>query len=167
MYFKAQILKIDQFYIDLFLVFLAVFVYKFCQNCHFGWREWKGLVTECSSTSLISSPATAKVKQMLWMRILFIFRCSIERHIEAETKLLPFHRRHFEVHFLKMKMHECRLRVWGSMFWRFQLTMMMSSNGNILCDTGHLCGEFTGHRWIPLTKASDAELWCFLWSALE
>ena len=22
-------------------------------------------------------------------------------------------------------------------------------------------------RWIPLTKASDAELWCFLWSALE
>ena len=24
-----------------------------------------------------------------------------------------------------------------------------------------LCGEFTGHRWIPLTKASDAELWCF------
>ena len=26
-------------------------------------------------------------------------------------------------------------------------------------------GEFTGHRWIPLTKASDAELWCFLWSA--
>ena len=25
--------------------------------------------------------------------------------------------------------------------------------------------EFTGHRWIPLRKASDAELWCFLWSA--
>ena len=33
--------------------------------------------------------------------------------------------------------------------------------------TGHLCGEFTGHRWIPHTKASDAELWCFLWSAPE
>ena len=27
-----------------------------------------------------------------------------------------------------------------------------------------LCGEFTGHRWIPLTKASDGELWCFVWS---
>ena len=25
--------------------------------------------------------------------------------------------------------------------------------------------ESTGHRWIPLTKASDAELWCFLWYA--
>ena len=33
--------------------------------------------------------------------------------------------------------------------------------------TGHLCGEFTGHRWIPHSKASDAELWCFLWSAPE
>ena len=42
--------------------------------------------------------------------------------------------------------------------------MMTSSNGNIFRDTGPLCGEFTGHRWIPLTKASDAELWCFLWS---
>ena len=27
--------------------------------------------------------------------------------------------------------------------------------------------EFTGPRWIPRTKASDAELWCFLWSASE
>ena len=31
--------------------------------------------------------------------------------------------------------------------------------------TGHLCGEFTSDRWIPRTKASDAELWCLLWSA--
>ena len=43
--------------------------------------------------------------------------------------------------------------------------MMTSSNGNIFHVTGPLCGEFTGHRWIPRTKASDAELWCFLWSA--
>ena len=39
--------------------------------------------------------------------------------------------------------------------------MMTSSNGNIFHITGSLCGEFTGHRWIPRTKASDAELWCF------
>ena len=45
--------------------------------------------------------------------------------------------------------------------------MMTSSNGNIFYVTGPLCGEFTGHRWIPLTKASDAEPWCFLWSAPE
>ena len=45
--------------------------------------------------------------------------------------------------------------------------MMTSSNGNIFCVSGPLWGEFTGHRWILLTKASDAELWCFVWSALE
>ena len=27
--------------------------------------------------------------------------------------------------------------------------------------------EPTGHRWIPMTKASDVELWYFLWSARE
>ena len=44
-------------------------------------------------------------------------------------------------------------------------TMMTSSNGTIFRVTGPLCGKFTCHRWIPLTKASDVELWCFLWSA--
>ena len=38
--------------------------------------------------------------------------------------------------------------------------MMTSSNGNIFRVTGHLCGKFTGPRWISRTKASDAELWC-------
>ena len=45
--------------------------------------------------------------------------------------------------------------------------MMTSSNGNIFRVTGHLCGEFTGLRWILHTKASDAQLWLFLWSAPE
>ena len=46
-------------------------------------------------------------------------------------------------------------------------SMITSSNGSIIRVTGHLCGEFTGPWWIPSTKASDAELWCFLWSAPE
>ena len=45
--------------------------------------------------------------------------------------------------------------------------MMTSSNGNIFRVTCHLCGEFTGPRWNPRTKASDAEVWCFLWSTSE
>ena len=44
---------------------------------------------------------------------------------------------------------------------------MTSLNRNIFCVDGHLCGKFTGPRWIPRTKASDAELSCFLWSASE
>ena len=38
---------------------------------------------------------------------------------------------------------------------------MTSSSGNIFRVTDPLCGEFTGRRWIPLTKASDAKLWFF------
>ena len=48
--------------------------------------------------------------------------------------------------------------IYTSHFW---LPMMASSNGNICRVTGHLCGEFAGARWIPRTKASDAELWFF------
>ena len=57
----------------------------------------------------------------------------------------------------------------------WQHLMMTSSSGNIFRVTGLLCRKFTGDRWIPRTKASvngefpaqkasDAELWCFLWS---
>ena len=45
--------------------------------------------------------------------------------------------------------------------------MMMLSNGTIFRVIGHMCVEFTGHLWIPRAKDSDAELWCFLWSATE
>ena len=45
--------------------------------------------------------------------------------------------------------------------------MIASSNWSIFRVTGALWGESTGHRWIPLTKASNAALWCFLWFAPE
>ena len=44
---------------------------------------------------------------------------------------------------------------------------MTPSNQNIFRVIGPLWGESTGHRRIPLTNASDAELRCFLWSAPE
>ena len=43
--------------------------------------------------------------------------------------------------------------------------MKMSSNGNFLRVTGLSWGEWTGHRWSPLTKANEAELCCFLWGS--
>ena len=46
-------------------------------------------------------------------------------------------------------------------------TMMTSSNENNCHVTGHFLGEFTGHQWVSLTKVSNAELWCFLWSATD
>ena len=59
-----------------------------------------------------------------------------------------------------------RIALFTSCSWWFILNVDMStsSNGTSFRITGHLCGEFTGHRWIPRTKASDAALWCFLWS---
>ena len=54
---------------------------------------------------------------------------------------------------------------------RVQLCMVthddVIKNGNIFRFTGHLCGKFTGPRWISRTKASDAELWCFVWSSTD
>ena len=59
---------------------------------------------------------------------------------------------------------ECSLPAWhrlcsshAAVAWRHQMETFSI--------TSPLCGEFTGHRWIPLTKARDAELWYFLWSA--
>ena len=46
--------------------------------------------------------------------------CSI--HIETQTKLSPFRRRHFQMQFL-MKMYEFRLRFHWSLFLRFELTI--------------------------------------------
>ena len=50
--------------------------------------------------------------------------------------------------------HKCQIIMLCTVY----TIMMTSSNGNIFRVTGHLCGEFTGPRWIPRTKASNAEL---------
>ena len=37
----------------------------------------------------------------------------------------------------------------------------------LMVHTSDLCEEFTGHRWISRTKASDAGFWCFYWSVMH
>ena len=44
------------------------------------------------------------------------------------------------------------LDLFGGCIGHGQCNMMTSSNGNIFRVTGPLCGEFTGHLWIPHTK---------------
>ena len=71
--------------------------------------------------------------------------------------------------YLRSWYNACRIVLWQSsvlctvshMMYFTRTSMMMSSSGNIFRVTCHLCGEITGHRWIPRTKASDAELWSF------
>ena len=69
--------------------------------------------------------------------------------------------RHKYIYTVHSRIYEQSSRIVGVFF------MMTPSNGNIFRVTGPLCGEFNGHRWIPLTKASDAELWCLLWSIIN
>ena len=76
---------------------------------------------------------------------------------------------------LKIKLTKLKLHLWrdndikGKIYWcwRWNIFMMMSSNGNILCIASPLWGESTSHWWIPLTKASAVEIWYFLWSVPE
>ena len=88
--------------------------------------------------------------------------------------------------FFDLRLSKCLSTQWrrrwlempSRLLWRTVLKIRMpckcyathhetSSNGNIFRVTGPLCGEITVGRWIPLTKASDVELWCFLWSTPE
>ena len=69
---------------------------------------------------------------------------------------------HFEKNYIITHVISSHRQREAKILHRFRLLMMTSSNGNILRVTGPLCEELTGHRWIPLTKVSDAELRCFL-----
>ena len=84
-----------------------------------------------------------------------------ERHECYNTPVFAI----LQVHSTKIHMI-CALCGFG-IDWFYPYSMMTSSNGTVFRVTGPLCGEFPGQRWIPRTKASDAELWCFLWSALN
>ena len=65
------------------------------------------------------------------------------------------------IHLIRKRVTCLRCSAWsyGTVF--VPVNMMTSSNENIFRVTDPLCGEFTGHRWIPLTNASDAELYVF------
>ena len=63
----------------------------------------------------------------------------------------------------KQILFEIFIFIWRVHHKRPGRIMMTSSNGNLFRVTGPLCG----HRWIPIEKTSDTELWCFLWSAPE
>ena len=103
----------------------------------------------------------------------------IKNHFTVMTNLFIMKLTAYVVQILQVVCNHTRhrtLRVrWSSklmmaMFYYVLTTllfMMTSSNGNIFRVTGLLCEEFTDHRWVPRTKASDAKLWCCLWSAPE
>ena len=68
----------------------------------------------------------------------------------------------FRIDFLKHFSSRYEIRSTNAqIIYGWKNVMMTSSNVDIFRVTGPLWGELTGDRWILLTKANDAELWCF------
>ena len=74
------------------------------------------------------------------------------------------HRTHYDITVMISMIIDGSVGLCAGIWWaeKWVPVMVTSSNGNIFRVTGPLWGEFTGHWWIPLTKANDAGLWSFL-----
>ena len=126
------------------------------------------LLLECSLRTYLSDMQVAHsviIGYKVWVRLLWIYldTCSVIHASEHCYIFLWYDAGPSYWHSVGV-LHW----LWGDLKTCFTPVLMItSSNGNIIRVTGHLCGELTGPRWIPRTKASDAELWCFLWSAPE
>ena len=86
-------------------------------------------------------------------------------------KIMQISNGHIRSYKLKVKTGICHRISWSTMHINY-ITMSTTTCDPLHDDvikrvTGPLCGKFTGDRWIPHTKANDAELWCFLWFVPE
>ena len=95
-------------------------------------------ITHLTINMPISFIIIAKIQQLSCMKINLDWKCRLQNVVNFVSASVYQPRRHNNIN-----------------------PMMTSSNGNIFRVTGPLCREFTGHRWTPLIKASDAELWFF------
>ena len=143
------------------------------------WNRNSQCVTNCTGdeeTRLPHSPQQDTLVNIYFIDILV--RIQIEINIKyihitrkaaltSDWRLIWWNTIYQSVVYQSMLIRVC-IRMWFHHRYKWtNVNMRTSSKGNIFRVTGHLCGEFTGHRWFPLTKPSDAELWCFLWFVTE
>ena len=115
------------------------------------WRHWQHLKVSCHSNC----------RHRQWRQSLYHVNSQFYRSMPSVlslTSIIVLSIRRF-IDFVTSQSHGICLQI-SQLLW----IMMTSSSENIFRDTGPLLGESTGYRWIPLTKASDADLWGFLWS---
>ena len=115
------------------------------------WRSTKKIygirITKICSTSMAWVNSINKIALSLgWL--------SLDMHYNEDHYYMDWRT-------VNTKVLTLKTRIWRQDMKMFSVFMMTSSNGNIVRVTGHLCGEFTGPRWSPRTKASDAELCVF------
>ena len=137
------------------------------------WKDFSASLALCSGNSPVTGEfhVTKVSDAELWCFRWSRTNCWPNTRIAGDLRR---HRAHYDVtvltvHQIQPYVRKCIRRVGDTaQLWTpHYLCMMTSWNGNIFRVTGHLCGEFTGPRWILHTKASNAVLWCYLWSASE
>ena len=136
------------------------------------------MASEITSLTIVYSSVNSGVNQRKHQSsasLVFVWPVNFPHKGPVTRKMFPFD----DVIMLRQYFHPTKLLSLYSCVWliwqyvhclsKYRILsmhiMMTSSNGNIFRVTGPLCGEFTGYWWIPRTKASDAEFWCYLWSA--
>ena len=96
--------------------------------------------------------------------VLKIVRCAWENS-DVSSSVQDFHRLHFEIVTSAAASIPKEVRAYPQRGSGPFSQVHLERGLRLDLVTSLLCRKFTGHRWIPLTKAIDAELWCFLWSA--
>ena len=97
--------------------------------------------------------------------------CLVRKWCESECHIF---KKNCNVHKVKMYIGRCgsficfafpekgKVVEWQVECDKWTSRYMITWNGIHFPHCWPLWGEFAGHRWIPLTKANHAELWCIL-----
>ena len=130
-----------------------------------GWRHWMETFSALMAplrgihrSSQVISPHKGQ-----WLGALIFFFDSAWRNACENNRGAGDLRRH-RAHYDATLMVTLAIFFWRIRFHSNERTMLQEISRNHddviqwnhFCVTGHLCGEFTGQRWIPHTKGSDA-----------
>ena len=112
---------------------------------------WGRLSTKMLSCQDVNS-------QMMVLRLLYqyngnLFICKGSYYIGTERWWMP--QEPMKIWFMACKNYDKGFQISKAATRGTRQNLMTSSKETIFGATGSLCGEFTGHRWIPLTNASD------------
>ena len=139
----------NDLYIDLRLSWVRNFWYSF--HCIY----LSGCLLHISNICMPNLKESPRVipNTLMWSLAIITISCT-DLYISSSVKenALEFIRLAF--------MYHAMTALVSFSWWRHQMETFSAQLA--IC-----AGELTGPPWIPHTKASDAELWCFLWSASE
>ena len=156
-------------HLPIYIYTLHVYIYFFSSELTY-WLSHKLWISIYTPHILNSSPSCVvymrqwtmlslvQVMAIIWVQLMVITWTNAGL---LSTGLLGTHFKEIRIGILSFSSKKMHLKVSSAKMAAILHTMTTSSNGSIFRVNGPLCGEFTGHWWIPHTKARDAKLWCF------